>query len=114
MPSAEEYKEQQKITWNRFSGGWKKWDELVMTMLSGTGKVMLAKACLKAGDQVMDMATGTGEPGLTAAALVGSGEVIGVDLAEEMLAVAEEKASARGVTNYRVQVFDGFKRGVRA
>lgn len=109
MPSAEEYKEQQKSTWNKFSGGWKKWDDLVMEMLSGTGKVMIEKVSLESGDKVMDMSTGTGEPGLTAAGLVGDGEVIGVDLAEDMLAVALEKAQAKGVANYSTRVFDGFK-----
>lgn len=107
MPSSEEYKEQQKSIWNRFSGGWKKWDYLVMEMLSGTGVVIIAKASLNAGDKVMDMSTGTGEPGLTAAGLVGGGEVIGVDLAEDMLVVAEGKATARGVANYSTKAFDG-------
>ena len=107
MSSADEQREMQKKSWNKFSGGWKKWDELVMAWLSETGDVLLNKANLKDGDMVMDMSTGTGEPGLTAAEQVGSGQVIGVDLAEDMLAVADEKSRARGIANYHTRVFDG-------
>lgn len=109
MPSAEEYKEQQKKAWNKFSAGWKKWDRLVMDWMLPMGAAIIDKAGLKQGDRVMDMSTGTGEPGLTAAKSIGSGTVVGVDLAEDMLVVAREKAAALGVGNYSTQIYDGSK-----
>jgi ubiquinone/menaquinone biosynthesis C-methylase UbiE len=109
MPSAEEYKEQQKNTWNKFSDGWKKWDPMLMDWMAPIGAKVIEKAGLQEGDRVMDMSTGTGEPGLSAAKLIGGGEVVGVDLAEEMLAVAGDKAAALGVANYSTRAYDGLK-----
>ncbi len=33
----EEIREQQKQSWNKFSGGWKKWDTLTMDFLKPMG-----------------------------------------------------------------------------
>ena len=56
--------------------------------------------------RVLDVAAGTGEPGLTAAALVPRGHVISTDLAEHMLAVAEENAAGRNLRNFETRVAD--------
>ena len=57
-------------------------------------------------DIVLDVASGTGEPGLTIAAMLNGGKVILTDLAEDMLVVARENASARGITNISAQACD--------
>lgn len=109
MPNADELRDQQKKTWNKYSGGWKKWDAIVVPWLAPTGEKMIELARLKDGDRVMDMSTGTGEPGVSAAKRVGKGSVVGVDLAEEMLAVARERAAELGLQNFSTQAFDGLK-----
>lgn len=106
MPSIDEIKEAQRRSWNQFAPGWKKWDEFVMEKLRPIGEALLASVRLRDGCHVLDVATGTGEPGLTAATRVGSGRVIGIDLAEEMVRIAQENAAARGITNYEALNMD--------
>jgi ubiquinone/menaquinone biosynthesis C-methylase UbiE len=52
---------------------------------------VLAAAGVQIGDQVLDVACGTGILARKAAAIVGTGSVVGVDINEGMLAVAEQK-----------------------
>lgn len=96
----EQIREQQKLTWNKFSLGWKKWDEFTMNFLKPMGDAIVMNLQLKDQDQVLDVATGTGEPGLTIAGLIPNGKVIGTDLAEDMLAIAAEHAKSKGLGNY--------------
>lgn len=92
-------KEQQRETWDRFSAGWKKWDDLVMEWIRPVGEELLRCADLREDSNVLDVAAGTGEPGLTAATRVPKGRVVVTDLAERMLAVAAENAARRGISN---------------
>lgn len=93
-------REQQKLTWNNFSPGWRKWDDFTMDFLKPMGDAIIQNLRLMDTDKVLDVATGTGEPGLTIAGLIPDGQVIGIDLAEEMLAIAEEHARSKGLKNY--------------
>jgi ubiquinone/menaquinone biosynthesis C-methylase UbiE len=57
--------------------------------------------------QVLDLGSGTGYPALLGAQTVGSsGSVIGLDLAEQMLAVARRKATALGLANVTFRTGD--------
>ena len=38
---------QQRDTWDRFSAGWKKWDEMVLSWLAPFGDAMIRRANLK-------------------------------------------------------------------
>lgn len=98
--------EQQKEVWNRFSPGWKKWDELTMDFLKPMGDAIID--LLKPGgtDLVLDVASGTGEPGLTIASMLNGGKVIAIDLAEGMLEVAKENAARRGLKNFETVTGD--------
>ena len=58
----EQIREQQKDTWNRFSGGWRKWDDFTMTWLRPMGEEIIRALELRDGDMVLDVAAGTGEP----------------------------------------------------
>lgn len=107
MMGLDDVRETQRQTWNRFAPGWKKWDDTTMAGLKPIGEELIRMAVLREGHRVLDVATGTGEPGLTAARLVGRGHVIGTDLAEEMVKVAQEKAQALGITNYEARAVDG-------
>lgn len=99
-------RDQQKEMWNRFSPGWKKWDELTMDFLKPVGDEIIRLLNPQDGDLILDVASGTGEPALTIATMVGSGKVIGTDIAEGMLAIARENALLRGIKNFETQVCD--------
>jgi SAM-dependent methyltransferase len=104
--SFEQVRDHQKETWNKFSPGWKKWDEFTMAFLRPMGDEIIAALRPAGADHVLDIATGTGEPGLTIAAAIPAGQVIGTDLAEGMLAIAVARARERGLSNYRTQAAD--------
>jgi|GraSoiStandDraft_1057264.scaffolds.fasta_scaffold16325_2 ubiquinone/menaquinone biosynthesis C-methylase UbiE len=95
----EQIREQQRESWNKFSPGWKKWDNLFMDFLRPTGDEIIAQ--LKLGDNftVLDVAAGTGEPGLSIASRIPAGKVFITDLSEEMLDIAEENAIRKGIIN---------------
>jgi ubiquinone/menaquinone biosynthesis C-methylase UbiE len=96
----EKIREQQKESWDKFSPGWKKWDEMTMNFLKPMGEEIIRMLDLKDNDFVLDIATGTGEPGLTIASKLIEGKVIGTDLSEGMLEVARENAIKRNIKNY--------------
>lgn len=102
----EQIRDQQKETWNKFSPGWKKWDELTMDFLKPMGDEIIRLLNLKNDAVVLDVAAGTGEPGLTIASHLSNGKVISTDLAEGMLEVAQENAKKRGIKNFETLVCD--------
>ena len=99
-----EITEKQRQTWNKFSGGWKKWDTCVINWLQPIGEKLLAEAELKETDRVLDVSTGTGEPGLTAATRVA--QVVATDVAEDMVEIARKNAEARELRNFQAKVAD--------
>jgi ubiquinone/menaquinone biosynthesis C-methylase UbiE len=102
----EQIRDQQQATWDKFSAGWKKWDELAMGWLRPVGEALLESARLRPDSAVVDIATGTGEPGLTAAERCPQGRVTLTDLSEKMLAVAAENAARRGLGNVETRQAD--------
>jgi ubiquinone/menaquinone biosynthesis C-methylase UbiE len=102
----EQIREQQKASWDKFSPGWKKWDDLMMDFLQPTGDAIIQRIKPKVGDIVLDVAAGTGEPGLTIADRIGNGKVVITDLSDRMLDVAREHAAARGIRNVEFQACD--------
>jgi ubiquinone/menaquinone biosynthesis C-methylase UbiE len=105
-PQLSEIRDQQKNSWNRFSGGWKKWDDLTMDFLQPMGNEIIKFLQLKGNERVLDIAAGTGEPGLTIASIVKNGHVVITDLAEDMLKVAQEKINAGGFKNVETMACD--------
>ena len=102
----EQIREQQKETWNKFSPGWKKWDDLTMDFLKPMGNEIIRLLNPKDADIVLDVASGTGEPGLTIATMLNGGKVIITDLAEDMLEIARENATRRGIKNIETRACD--------
>jgi len=100
----DEVREKQRESWNKFSTGWKKWDELTMNFLRPVGTAILDSIPWKDNFKVLDIASGTGEPGLTAASIVKNGMVTGTDLSEEMVAIAAENAQQKGLKNFTTKV----------
>ncbi len=101
-----EIREQQKATWNKFSPGWKKWDDLMMDFLRPMGNDIMRLIDADDASLVLEIAAGTGEPGITIASKMRNGSVMLTDLSEDMLAIAREKAEARGIKNIETQVCD--------
>jgi enediyne biosynthesis protein CalE5 len=67
----------------------------------------VADARLRSGIKVLDLGSGTGYPALLGAQIVGmSGSVIGIDLAEQMLAAARRKAAGLKLSNVTFQTGD--------
>lgn len=99
-------RDQQKETWDKFSPGWKKWDDLLMAFLKPQADAIIRQLNLKDTDKVLDIAAGTGEPGLTIAGIVTNGHVTITDLSEDMLDIAKEHALLKGLKNVDTQVCD--------
>ena len=100
-------REQQRESWDKFSPGWKKWDNLFMEFLKPMGDEIIRLLNPKYNDVVLDVASGTGEPGLTIASkLNGRGRVIISDLSEKMLEIALENARLRGINNVETRACD--------
>lgn len=99
--------EGQRQDWNRVAGGWEKWDRFFDEQLACLNHRLVADARLRSGMKVLDLGSGTGYPAILGAQTVGpTGHVIGMDLAEQMLAVARRKATSRGLANITFQTGD--------
>ena len=84
-------------------GNWAKYYDFIMVLMTlGREKKLrqmtLGLAQVKPGDKVLEIGCGTGTLSIAAKAQVGSsGEVSGIDIAPEMIAVASRKAARKGV-----------------
>ncbi|MEC4890750.1 MAG: methyltransferase domain-containing protein [Nitrospira sp.] len=97
----------QRQDWNRVAGGWEKWDRLFDEQMAFLNHRLVADARLHAGMKVLDLGSGTGYPALLGAQTVGpTGSVIGMDLAEHMLAAADRKAKRLGLSNISFKTGD--------
>jgi ubiquinone/menaquinone biosynthesis C-methylase UbiE len=98
--SAAQIVEGQRQDWNRVSGGWDKWDWFFDEQIGFLNHRLVADARLRPGHRVLDLGSGTGYPALLEAQTVGpTGSVIAVDIAADMLAVAERKALRLSLKN---------------
>jgi ubiquinone/menaquinone biosynthesis C-methylase UbiE len=96
--SPEEVVSGQRDDWNRVAPGWDKWDALFQRNMSVINYRLAADARLRPGMRVLDLGSGTGYPALLAGQIVGaSGSVVGLDVADSMLAVATRKAGELGL-----------------
>ena len=105
-PQLQEISEKQRASWNQFSPGWKKWDTEILDFMKPIGDEMIDLLKPKGTEIILDIAGGTGEPGLSIAAMLDGGKVIITDLAKNMLNVAGENASKRGIKNVEFQACD--------
>jgi SAM-dependent methyltransferase len=97
-----EFRSRQRTQWNTAASGWKKWSPLIDRGTAVVSDRLVERAGIGPGDRVLDIACGYGEPALTAAKRVGSqGEVVGTDIAGDMLAFGRERAAAAGLDNVR-------------
>lgn len=105
--STQQIIEGQRQDWNRVAGGWEKWDRFFDEQMACLNHRLVADARLRSGMRVLDLGSGTGYPALLGAQTVGpNGRVIGIDLAEQMLAAARRKATALGLSNVTFRTGD--------
>ncbi|MBV9965579.1 MAG: class I SAM-dependent methyltransferase [Alphaproteobacteria bacterium] len=82
-------------------------DEAPLAFWERTGRRTVELAGLRPGMRVLDVGCGSGASALPAAERVGpEGRVLGVDLAERLLAIARHKAEVRGLGNARFETGD--------
>lgn len=99
--------ETQRQDWNRVAPAWEKWDRLLEQNLAFVNYRLIGDARLRFGQRVLDIGCGTGYPALLAAQAVGNtGNILGLDLAEEMLEVAQHKAQTLGIANVTFKAAD--------
>jgi ubiquinone/menaquinone biosynthesis C-methylase UbiE len=99
--------EAQRQDWNRVAAGWEKWDEFFDRNMAFLNHRLIADARLRHGQQVLDLGSGTGYPAVLAAQVVGpQGHVVGIDLADDMLAAAKRKATRLGLSNIEFRTGD--------
>ncbi|MDO8614153.1 MAG: methyltransferase domain-containing protein [Dehalococcoidia bacterium] len=104
MSMDDEGRERQGLTWQVGV-----WDRISQTYLreidsrfAQVVEKVVERADLRAGQRVLDLGAGTGSVAVRAAPLVGpEGEVTGVDISPEMLALAQQRAAASALTNLR-------------
>ncbi|MCW5891497.1 MAG: class I SAM-dependent methyltransferase [bacterium] len=93
--------------WQAVAQGWRRWEPLFQSFTWPLALRMATAAEVKAGDRVLDVGCGIGDPTLQVAVLVGPhGAVCGVDLAEGMIAIARERATALGLAHAEFRVGD--------
>lgn len=104
MVSISEVAEAQRAFWNgEASASWIKEQEQRDQTLAPLGELAMARLPLEAGSRVLDIGTGCGDTSLALANRVGAdGHVLGVDLSEPMLARAEERRRAAGISQLRL------------
>jgi ubiquinone/menaquinone biosynthesis C-methylase UbiE/rhodanese-related sulfurtransferase len=102
--NAKKYKQKQKAVWDALADVY---DHSFSTLAYPATMQMILEAKLQPGDVVLDLASGTGADAFTAAPLVGdTGKIVGIDIAEKMVAVSNEKAKARGIANCEFLAMD--------
>lgn len=102
-----QYIEKQRQDWDRVAPAWEKWDQHLDQNMSFISYRLIGDLRLRAGQSVLDLGCGTGNPSILVSRIVGeTGSVVGVDLSENMLAVARKKADALGLSNIKFMAED--------
>jgi ubiquinone/menaquinone biosynthesis C-methylase UbiE len=90
-------------------------DHPILSFWHRFGLRTIELAGLKTGDLVLDVCCGTGASAIPAAAKVGAtGSVLGVDLAESLLALGRQKATQKGLSNIEFRSGDFTNLGLPA
>lgn len=104
MSASEDAKKKAAATYNAAADFY---DHPTNTFWERYGRRTIEKLGLKPGARVLDVCCGSGASAIPAAQVVGpEGSVTGVDLAENLLKLARNKASQLGLTNIEFQSGD--------
>ena len=93
--------------WRSVAVGWRRWEPLFQSFTWPLALRMAAVAQIGDAQRVLDVGCGIGDPTLQVAVLVGPhGRVVGVDLVEDMIATARERAAALGLGHVEFRAGD--------
>jgi len=93
--------------WQAVAGGWRRWEPMLQSFTWPMSLRMGAAAEVGPGQRVLDVGCGMGDPTLQVAVLVGPhGRVLGIDVAEGMIATARERAAALGLAHVEFRTAD--------
>src|SRR6185295_1088371 len=93
--------------WRAVASGWRRWEPLFQSFTWPLALRMVAVAQIGEGQRVLDVGCGIGDPTLQIAVLVGPhGHVLGIDLVEDMLVTARERAAALGLAQAKFKAAD--------
>jgi ubiquinone/menaquinone biosynthesis C-methylase UbiE len=96
-----------RAEWQAVAGGWRRWEPLFQSFTWPLALRMTSVAQIGDGHRVLDVGCGIGDPTLQVAVLVGPhGRVVGVDLVDDMLATARERAAALGLGHVEFRAGD--------
>jgi ubiquinone/menaquinone biosynthesis C-methylase UbiE len=99
--------EQIREEWQSVARGWRRWEPMFESFSWPLALRMATVAEVGSGQRVLDVGCGIGDPTLQVAVLVGPhGRVMGVDIAEGMVAIARERAAALGLAHVEFRVED--------
>lgn len=96
--------DQQRKSWNNYSKGWKKWDDILTSSMNPVSEKMIELLHLNGTEKVLDVASGTGQPGIAISKLLQQGTVNAIDLSEKMVAIANGHAEDLECNNYKSQL----------
>lgn len=94
--------------WNQVGGPkWVRYQAMLDRQLDDIGVVAMDAAAVATGDRVLDVGCGCGSTSLAAGRRVGSGgRVLGVDISQTMLELAERRARGEGLAHVEFAVAD--------
>ena len=96
-----------KASWGAAAEGWDRWFAWYERNFRPVIAWCCEAAALRPGTTVLDIACGTGQPAIAAARAVHpGGQVVATDIAPEMLAVAERRATQAGLHNIEFKEAD--------
>ena len=99
QPQFQEIREKQKASWKEFSPGWKKWNSELHDHMRPAADGIISLLNPNGSQVILDIAAGTGELGFSIASMLTAGKVVITDLSQEMIEIARENASKKGITN---------------
>ncbi|HNO80247.1 MAG TPA: class I SAM-dependent methyltransferase [Phycisphaerae bacterium] len=103
-----EKRERVQADWDEAADHWARWEPYIHNLLWPVSVRLAAGARLRAGMKVLDVGTGTGDMALFAAGVVeNSGSVVGIDLSEDMLQTARDRARVLGFANVSFEQASG-------
>jgi ubiquinone/menaquinone biosynthesis C-methylase UbiE len=93
--------------WSAVASGWRRWEPLFQSFAWPVALRMASVSGLGDGQRVLDVGCGIGDPTLQVAVLIGPhGHVLGVDLVDDMIATARERAAALGLAHAEFRAAD--------
>ncbi len=93
--------------WQAVAQGWRRWEPMFQSFGWPLALRMAAVAEVGSGQRVLDVGCGIGDPTLQVAVLAGPhGRVLGIDIADGMIAIARERAAALGLAHAEFRVDD--------